>query len=276
MRPSLIVKLLGTVAAMGLLAVLVFAWQGQGQPAAAQSTIDQISIDMSPDDVHPRVTPFVNGDAAVGDRDANGQPDAEGAADQGPPPGIVGVCGNGIDDDQGDWDFSGTVGDAPGEIDGVADDGCVATLSVRQTCANISNNNILDADEDAVDRIVLDVTVGQQPGTAPGSPGGIPTDRPMTSFQFNFNWDNDVMDLISRSPFFLITAAGTAQPFSSIVLPGLPATTSPATSVFTGPPTCRIRRWHRTCLFRRPCRFSSAYRRRLHRPANRHKQSGRW
>src|SRR3972149_2554962 len=162
MRPSLIVKLLGTVAAMGLLAVLVFAWQGQGQPAAAQSTIDQISIDMSPDDVHPRVTPFVNGDPAVGDRDANGHPDAEGAADQ--INGIVGTCGNGIDDDGWDADAD-TVVDT---FDGVADDGCVQTLGPGGTGIGIRDDGALNQDEETADRAFIDITVGSP------AAGGVP------------------------------------------------------------------------------------------------------
>src|SRR3989304_8672954 len=157
MRPSLIVKLLGTVAAMGLLAVLVFAWQGQGQPAAAQSTIDKFSSEMTPAAVHPRVTPFVNGDPAVGDRDANGHPDAEGAADQ--INGIVGTCGNGIDDDGWDADAD-TVVDT---FDGVADDGCVQTLGPRDTCIEIWDDGMLNQDEDTADRAFIDITVGSAP-----------------------------------------------------------------------------------------------------------------
>src|SRR3989304_3701971 len=137
----------GPILISSALAIIALAVGSPGfDHAQAQTTIDQISIDMSPDDVHPRVTPFVNGDDAVGDRDANGQPDAEGAADQ--INGIVGTCGNGIDDDQGDWDGSGTVGDAFGEIDGVADDGCVKTLGPWDACIEIWGDDILTARED--------------------------------------------------------------------------------------------------------------------------------
>jgi hypothetical protein len=51
----------------------------------------------------------------------------------------------------------------------------------------------------------------------------------MTRAWFDLNWDNDVIDVISRNSNFLITAAGTAQPFNSFALPGLPAPTSPVT-----------------------------------------------
>jgi len=164
-----------------------------------------------------------NGVVAAGDRDGDSLADAEGAAD--PANGAVGVCVNGIDDDQGDWNGSTTIGDGPGEIDGVADDGCVVPLSTLETCAEVVDDGVLNADEDVVDRVYLDVTVDE-----------IPTGGPMSAFQFSLNWDNDVLDVTGKSSAFLIHAAGAANPFNN--LGGVPQATSPFTVIVgdAGPP----------------------------------------
>jgi len=101
----------------------------------------------------------------------DGHVDAEGY-DAPDPRDSPGVCGNGLDDDAG-VDPDGI----PLPPDGVADDGCVVTLTPLERCAEIIDDGMLNADEDLLvvgqDRLSMDLTVGAQPG--PG--GGIPADR---------------------------------------------------------------------------------------------------
>ena len=181
--------------------------------------IDQMSIDVGPHGVAQGVT--TNGVPATGDRAGDGVIDAEGydTPDPGDSPG---VCGNGLDDDLRDSNGD-TVPDAP---DGVADDGCVVPLSARETCIEIIDDGILNADEDALvagqDRAVIDVTVGAQPG--PG--GGIPATRLLSAWQYGLDWNVDVLDVDIHNVSFLILASGGAQPFSAIVQ-ALPVTASP-------------------------------------------------
>lgn len=167
------------------------------------STVDQISIDMNS---------AGNGTPAVGDRDGDGVVDAEGGADD--VNGLVGVCGNGLDDDTGDFNGSTVIGDAAGEIDGSPDDGCQVLLSTRETCREIMDDGVLSAGEDATDRLFVDVTVGAQPG--PG--GGVPSDRNMSAFQFALIWSVDIIEAPAANAAFLIHSAGTSQPYFVIYL----------------------------------------------------------
>jgi len=198
--------------ALALAALLGLAADG---PARADHgtphTVDQLSIDLETTG---------NGVPATGDRDGDILADAEGALDGSGSAAGQGVCGNGIDDDPADTDFDGT----PDTFDGVPDDGCVVPLSARETCANIVVNGILDADEDEVDRLLLDVTMGQQPG--PG--GGFPPEAHMVAFQVDLTWTPDVLDVVGSSSEirFFIHAAGVRPPFSNIM------DSSPATSPY--------------------------------------------
>jgi hypothetical protein len=194
------------------------------QTAHSTAALDNLSLDMDPTG---------NGTPAAG---ANPWPEAEGSlttncdtydsdldgtvddgclggpAAVGGPEG--GVCGNGLDDDQADLDLSGIIGDAGGEIDGVADDGCVVTLGARQDCVEIIDDGVLNGGEDAIvsgqDRAFIDVTVGAQPGPD----GGIPGARPMTAFQFSLNWSGDAIDVRLRNPDFLLASGGAGPPWS--------------------------------------------------------------
>jgi hypothetical protein len=218
-------------ATIALLAVgALLAMPSPTQSTHSTSTVDRVSIDMDE---------AGNGVPAVGDRDGDTVPDAEGfpvlvcgalpvfagdgrdddldgTADDGCPgaPASVGtpeqgVCGNGIDDDRTDINGSTMIGDYPAEVDGSADDGCQVTLSSRQTCAEIIDDGVLNADEDIVDKVFVDITVGAQPGPA----GGIPLDRPLTAFSFQVKWDllsgaSDVLNITAFSPYFLIVSRG--------------------------------------------------------------------
>lgn len=176
----------------------------------------------------------------MGDRDGDGIRDAEGARDH--VNGVVGVCGNNIDDDRGDWDGDTAVANtlySPNEIDNVADDGCQVTLTLLEQCAEIIDDGILNADEDFVvngqDRLSIDITVGAQPG--PG--GGIPVDRLLQNWKNFFKWDVDVMDVDGLNRNFLLLASGGGAPFGGDGADffDFPDTTSPyfATGFDNGP-----------------------------------------
>ena len=225
--------------ALALLVAVGFARQGGTDNAQAAGVVDQISIDMDKTG---------NGVPGAGDRNGDTIPDSEGFqtsppcgdgndddADTTPDdgcsggPAVVGtpefgLCGNATDDDKVDADGSGTQ-EAGDVFDFSADDGCVTTLSSQETCGEIIDDGILNADEVVADRLDIDVTIGAQPG--PG--GGIPGGEFMTAFGFSLNWSSDVIDGLGGASapngFFLITSGGGASPFSNIT--NAPATASP-------------------------------------------------
>src|SRR3990172_6421458 len=208
--------------ALVLLLLAVITGQQQGTQATHDGTgghIDQISIDVGPHGVAQGVT--TNGVPATGDRDGDAVADAEGY-DTPDPGDAPGVCANGLDDDLRDSDGDATP-DAP---DGVIDDGCVVPLSPLETCIEIIDDGVLNADEDAQvggkDRAVIDIIVGAQPG--PG--GGVPADRVMSAWQYSLAWQVDVLDVDAHDGGFLILAGGGGQPFTSINS-GLPGELSP-------------------------------------------------
>jgi len=192
-------------------------------PDCAGLHVDQMSIDMGPPGAAVDIEG--NGKPAIADRDGDTLVDAEGydTPDPGDTPGI---CGNGIDDDLRDSNAD-TI---PDLADGSADDGCVVTLTARETCIEIIDDGVLNADEDSIanvpqvgqDRASIDITIGAQPG--PG--GGVPPSRLMSAWQYSLNWDVDVMDVDVLNPNFLILANGGVQPFT-IVVNTMPVATSP-------------------------------------------------
>jgi hypothetical protein len=153
----------------------------------------------------------------VGDRDGDTVPDAEGY-DTPLPDDAAGICGNGLDDDSVPWQ----------PADGVADDGCQIPLTPRETCINIVDDGVKNADEDAVvagqDRSMIDITVGLA-----GLVGGIPSSRPMSAWQYSLNWDVDVLDVRAQQRSFLILVAGGASPFTGVA-DTLPDAASPFTA----------------------------------------------
>ncbi len=201
------------VLAIGLVALVAVAWQGQNSRAFHDPRgghIDFASIDMGPPGVAVDVEG--NGRPAVGDRNDDGIPDAEGYDTPDPyRPDVPGICGNGLDDDAGVFS-SGN----PRPPDGVADDGCVVPLTPLEQCAEIIDDGVLNADEDLLvggqDMAAIDITVGAQPG--PG--GGIPPDRPIKAWRYIFRWDADVIDVHFHSAHFLILSAGAGQPFAAL------------------------------------------------------------
>ena len=201
---------------IALIALAALSWQSQ--PAQATHTvsggsplahIDQISIDLGPAGTNVGVEG--NGKPAVGDRDGDGVVDAEGAPDPGGNP--MGVCNNGLDDDSG-----GPFAVPP---DGVADDGCQVTLTPRETCAEIIDDGLLNADEDFIDTLSVDVTVGVQPGVSPGVPGGVPPfngiNGTTSAWGYTLNWVPELLRVNApRQVHFLIHTDGAASPFIDI------------------------------------------------------------
>src|SRR3990172_7509531 len=205
-----------------VLDALPLARDGTGSEIARAThdgNIHQVSIDVGPPGATQGVTD--NGLPAVVDRDGDGINDAEGydTPDAGDAPGI---CGNGIDDDLADSDAD-TTPDAP---DGSIDDGCQVPLSALETCIEIIDDGVLNADEDTQvtgqDRASIDITLGDQPG--PG--GGVPPARLMSAWQYALQWDVDVLDVDVQNANFLILTSGGGQPFT-LVVPTLPVTASP-------------------------------------------------
>lgn len=211
---------------LALSALLLISVLARPAPQSARAThdpgggshIDQISIDMGPPGVATGVTS--NGLPAVGDRNGDGVLDAEGydTPDVGD---AAGICGNGLDDDLADSDAD-TV---PDLADGSADDGCVLALSSNEICVEIVDNDALDADEDTLvsgtqDRASIDITIGS------GAGGGVPADRLFSAWQYQLNWDADVLDVDANNTSFLILASGGAAPFI-VVAPAFPVGTSP-------------------------------------------------
>jgi len=215
---------------LALLVLAALSWQSQ--PAHATHTnsggaplahIDQISIDPGPTGTNVGVEG--NGKPAVGDRDFDGIPDTEGY-DTSWPGDTPGTCGNGIDDDQADP--NGDTIPGPGGFDGIADDGCQVTLTPLETCAAIIDDGVLNVDEDFVDTLSVDVTVGVQPGTSPGSPGGVPPyngiNGAVVEWQYTLNWSPEFLRVNSPQQLnFLINADGAGSPFTnaSSALPDL-------------------------------------------------------
>jgi len=218
---------------IALIALAALSWQGQTADAthtnsggAPLAHIDQISIDLGPAGTNVGVEG--NGKPAVGDRNFDGIPDTEGY-DTSWPGDTPGTCGNGIDDDQADP--NGDTIPGPGGFDGIADDGCQVTLTPLEFCAEIIDDGILNADEDFIDTLSVDVTVGVQPGVSPGSPGGIPphsgSNGEMTAWQYYLNWAPELLRVNAPQLLnFLINTDGSGQPFTN-ASQTLPRTTSP-------------------------------------------------
>ena len=214
---------------IALLALAALGWQSQSAQATHTISggsplphIDQISIDVGPAGTNVGVTG--NGTPAVGYRGGGDNlVDAEGAPDEGGNPSNDGVCGNGIDDDP----------DVSAVPDGVADDGCQVTLTPLETCAEIIDDGILNADEDFVDTLSVDVTVGAQPGTGSGSPGGIPPtgiNGATHAWGYFLNWAPELLRVNSPQQFaFLIHTDGAGSPFTNASAP-LPDLAAPWTA----------------------------------------------
>jgi hypothetical protein len=83
------------------------------------------------------------------------------------------------------------------------------SLGTREDCAAIFENNLLDADEDAVDTLTLDVTATT-----------IPASTPMTGFNYKLNYPPASLEVVAQNPDFLLVAApGSSRSGFSDLLP---------------------------------------------------------
>lgn len=72
------------------------------------------------------------------------------------------------------------------------------SIGSREFCARINENGIVDADEEEVDTLELDVTTG---------PLGIPASSPMIAFTFPLLYDPGTFSVIANDTDFLLNAA---------------------------------------------------------------------
>jgi Tol biopolymer transport system component len=149
-----------------------------------------------------------SGDACDTDDDGDGVPDATDNCPTQPNPG------------QEDTDSDGA-GDACEPIDALSIDTDVdatpantpTSIGSIEPCARLNNNDILDADEDSVDRLEVDIVVG---------PAGIPDPKPAVAFTANVNYvpsaisvvDNDVHQLLASGAGSSILDASEPTPDS--------------------------------------------------------------
>ena len=69
------------------------------------------------------------------------------------------------------------------------------SFGTREDCAGIVENNILDADEDAVDTLTLDVTAAN-----------IPASTPMSGFNYRLSYPAASLEVVAQNPDFLLVA----------------------------------------------------------------------
>jgi len=79
------------------------------------------------------------------------------------------------------------------------------SLGTREFCARINENVILDADEDAVDTLTIDVTATN-----------IPASNPMIGYEYTFNYSDTNLTLVSQNPEFLLSADPGSGPIFNV------------------------------------------------------------
>jgi len=104
-------------------------------------------------------------------------PSATPTATQVPPP-----TGRGMDAMSVDMDPSGNT---------------ATSIGPREFCARINRNGAMDADEDTVDGLTIDVTAG---------PEGIPADNPMIGFTLALSYDAGLADIVAEDIRFLLAS----------------------------------------------------------------------
>ncbi len=72
-----------------------------------------------------------------------------------------------------------------------------------ELCRSTIKNGVLDADEDAIDALTIDVVVGPQ---------GVPAQQPMAGFQYTLNYDGTAVRVTAADHVQLIGAAGGTIP----------------------------------------------------------------
>ncbi|MFQ5472847.1 MAG: hypothetical protein ACE5FA_08190, partial [Dehalococcoidia bacterium] len=72
------------------------------------------------------------------------------------------------------------------------------SIGSREFCARINENDLLDADEDDIDTLEIDVTTG---------PVGIPESNPLIAFEFAIRYAAADLIIVNRDIDFLLSAA---------------------------------------------------------------------
>jgi len=78
------------------------------------------------------------------------------------------------------------------------------SVSTQQTCGRIDRNGLQDADEDAVDALVVDLTVTNVPASAP-----------MMGFMFTIAYNEGVLSVKAGDPNFFVTAQSGSNLFNA-------------------------------------------------------------
>lgn len=105
-------------------------------------------------------------------------------------------------------------GISEGEIDAISIDmdpssspaNTATSIGSREFCARIDVNGVQDADEDGVDTLELDVTVG---------PEGIPAEHPMMGFQAGILYDPSAVHVVDSDVHLLLSAIEGSDPFDA-------------------------------------------------------------
>jgi hypothetical protein len=97
---------------------------------------------------------------------------------------------------------------ADNDSDGVTNDGCPtfggATLGSRESCSRINENDLLDADEDGTDAVVIDVTATN-----------IPASNSMIAFAFSIVYPSDALTVESHDPGYLLATYPKSDSFDA-------------------------------------------------------------
>ena len=106
-----------------------------------------------------------------------------------------------------------TIASEPGDMDAMSVDmnphgipaNTATSIGSREFCARINENDFLDADEDDIDTLEIDVTTG---------PEGIPASNPMIAYSFILNYLSPHLTIVDVDPLLLIAAAPGSQPLT--------------------------------------------------------------
>ena len=101
------------------------------------------------------------------------------------------------------------------------------TLGTSEPCARINENDALDADEDLIDTVLLDVTAD-----------GVPDYNPMTGYSYSLTYDASDLQITSWDYNFMLFSAPGSQP-PIVIPPELPDTdgTWSSSMLDPGPPS---------------------------------------
>lgn len=80
------------------------------------------------------------------------------------------------------------------------------SVGTREFCARINENDMLDADEDAIDSLTVDIVTG---------PNGIPASNPLTGFAFTLAFPANKIKVTSASAGYLLASGANSSVFTA-------------------------------------------------------------